>query len=235
MLRFFERHRLVKKGLACTKTRRRRPENELLQVLETGPLAKAIILLGFILGLGALIFYGTQPQPTEKFLLCLLIFLTALAQLWINHPHTFARNSRMLLMFGTFLVHLTIMKVLLVLGRNGAFADADDRAMSLQLATLWLPYAFAPLVMSVLLGRNHGLYAATFVSLWGSIVFYNQIDPAKFLVISLISGFIAVFVTLQVRRRSRLIRAGVFVGLATWVLALIFGLIGPIIWEPSRG
>ncbi len=230
MLRFFERHRLVKKGLACPKTRRRRSQSEILQMLETGPLAKSIVFLGFILGLAALIFYSAQPQPTEKFLLCLLIFLTALAQLWINHPHTFARNSRLLLMFGAFLVHLTLMKVLLVLGRDGAFA-MDDKAMSLQIATLWLPYAFAPLVMSVLLGRNHGVFAATFVSLWGSIVFYNQVDPAKFLVMSLISGFIAVFVTLQVRRRSRLIRAGVFVGIATWLLALIFGLIGPILWE----
>src|SRR5579862_1803340 len=230
MLRFFERHRLVKKGLACPKTRRRRSQSEILQMLETGPLAKSIVFLGFILGLAALIFYSAQPQPTEKFLLCLLIFLTALDQLWINHPHTFARNSRLLLMFGAFLVHLTLMKVLLVLGRDGAFA-MDDKAMSLQIATLWLPYAFAPLVMSVLLGRNHGVFAATFVSLWGSIVFYNQVDPAKFLVMSLISGFIAVFVTLQVRRRSRLIRAGVFVGIATWLLALIFGLIGPILWE----
>src|SRR5258708_30985249 len=135
MLRFFERYRLVKKGLACTKTRRRRSESEVLQVLETGLFAKAVIFLGFILGLGALVFYGAMPQPTEKFLLCLLIFLTALAQLWINHPQTFAKNSRILLMFGTFLVHLTIMKVILVFGRNGAFADADDRAMSLQIAT----------------------------------------------------------------------------------------------------
>ena len=48
---------------------------------------------------------------------------------------------------------------------------------------------------------------------------------------SLLCGFIAVFITLEVRRRSRLIRAGLFVGLSTWILALIFGLIGPIIWE----
>jgi putative nucleotidyltransferase with HDIG domain len=34
-----------------------------------------------------------------------------------------------------------------------------------------------------------------------------------------------------VRRRSRLLRAGMFVGIATWVLALTFGLIGPIVWE----
>jgi cyclic-di-AMP phosphodiesterase PgpH len=65
--------------------------------------------------------------------------------------------------------------------------------------------------------------------LWGSII-YRAID-AKFLVMSLITGFIAVFVTIQVRRRARLVRAGFFVGLATWVLAVIFGWIGPIIWE----
>ncbi|MGC1481301.1 MAG: HDIG domain-containing metalloprotein, partial [Chthoniobacterales bacterium] len=36
---------------------------------------------------------------------------------------------------------------------------------------------------------------------------------------------------LQVRRRSRLIRAGIYVGAATWVLAATFGLVGPIVWE----
>ena len=65
----------------------------------------------------------------------------------------------------------------------------------------------APLVLSVLLGRNHGLYAAVFVSLWGSILF-GRVD-APLLVCGLISGFTAVYLTMQVRRRSKLIRAGV--------------------------
>ena len=47
---------------------------------------------------------------------------------------------------------------------------------------------------------------------------------------SLISGFTAVSLTLQVRRRSKLIRAGLCVGLAIWLLSLTFGLIGPINW-----
>ncbi|HEY5037119.1 MAG TPA: HDIG domain-containing metalloprotein, partial [Chthoniobacterales bacterium] len=94
--------------------------------------------------------------------------------------------------------------------------------------TTWLiaPYAFAPLVLCVLLGRNHGLYGAVFVSLWSSIL-VSKID-APLLVNGLISGFTAVYLTLQVRRRSRLIRAGLFVGLAIWLLSLTFGLIGPI-------
>ena len=92
----------------------------------------------------------------------------------------------------------------------------------------WLlaPYAFAPLVLSVLLGRDHGLYAAVFVSLWSSVLF-GRID-ASLLVISLISGFTAVYLTLQVRRRAQLIRAGVGVGVAIWLSSLSFGMIGPI-------
>ena len=128
-------------------------------------------------------------------------------------------------MFGSFLAHLSIIKLVLVFARSGAIDP--------QYGPLLIPYAFAPLICSVLLGKNQGLYAATFVSLWGSIAVFRGID-AVFLVMSLICGFIAVFVTLQVRRRSRLIRAGVFVGLATWVLAITFGLI-IIPWELGLG
>jgi len=221
MLGFFERHRLIKKGLASSKVRRRRSDNEIAQALETGIWPKCAIFVAFIIGLATIIFYGTQAQPAQDFLIGLLIFFTALAQLWINHPNTFAKNSRILLMFGTFLVHLTLLKVILILTRNGQNA---------QIGTLLIPYAFAPLVCSVLLGKNQGLYAATFVSLWGSVIVGNELPRAVFLVMSLICGFIAVFVTLQVRRRSRLIRAGIFVGLATWILAVPFQII-TIPWE----
>lgn len=219
MLGFFDRQRLIKKGLSTSKKRRRRSSRELWQAVETGLGPKLAIFAAFILGLGLLFFYGTLQQPAEKFLIGLLIFITAIAQLWINHPETFAKNSRVLLMFSVFLLHLGIIKGLLLIGRA-------ENNVPLSLAILCIPYAFAPLILSVLLGKNHGIYAAIFVSLWGSIVF-REVDPAVFLVMSLICGFIAVFITLQVRRRSRLLRAGLWVGLATWVLALTFRLIGP--------
>lgn len=235
MLGFFERQRLVKKGLASSKLRRRRTESELVQTLEYGAGAKAAIFAAFLFGLWALIYSDSWTQPTMHGLIGTLIFLTAIAQLWINHPNTWARNSRVLLMFGVFLLHLAAVKLILVAAdsqvlRTGVVAPGQLSALEKQqLWRLAVPFALAPLTLSVLLGKNHGIYAATFVSLWGAII-YRGID-AKFLVVSLISGFIAVFVTIQVRRRSRLIRAGLFVGLATWMLALIFGWIGPIIWE----
>jgi len=226
MIKFFEHQRLVKKGLASPKKRRRRSSSEIAQLLETGFLTKFLIFTAFTAGIGLLIFTGQQTQGMEKFLTSLLISLTALAQLWINHPRTFARNSRLLLVFGICFAHLAFIKGILALTWSGTI-DRD-------FGPLLIPFAFAPLVLSVLLGRNLGIFAAIFVSLWGGILVNGLtpvLTPAIFIVMSLISGFVAVFVTLEVRQRSRLIRAGVFVGLATWVLALIFGLIGPIVLE----
>ena len=226
MLQFFERHRLVKKGLASGKTRRRNTNNETLQAMESGHAVKFFIFLVFVAGLGLLIFPGHAQQPMEHFFTGVLMFLTALAQLWINHPQTFARNSRVALVFGVCLAHLAIVKSILA----ATWVSPQLR----DFGPLLIPYAFAPLILAGLLGKNHGIFAATFVSLWGSVV-VREIPPAKFIVISLITGFVAVFVTQQVRQRIQLVRAGVFVGLATWMLAMIFGLIGPIVWEIFSG
>src|SRR5687768_5158332 len=106
MLGFFERQRLVRKGLASSKLRRRRTESELVQTLEHGPVAKAGIFFAFTVGLWALIYSSTSPQPMEKVFIGLLIFLVALAQLWINHPVAWDKNSRLALIFGVLLLHL---------------------------------------------------------------------------------------------------------------------------------
>lgn len=221
MRNFFQRRRLVEKGMACGKTRRTVGENQFTEALECGWFVRGLILAAFVTGLAVLIFTGHQEEPAKKFLLCLLILVTAVAQLWINHPQTLQENSRLTLLFGVLLLQLAAIKILMLQAAAGRI-DAG-------LLPLLMPYAFAPLVLSVLLGKNHGLYAAVFASLWGAFLL-GRIEPV-FLVISLITGFIAVFTTIQVRRRSRLIRAGIYVGIATLVLAAAFGRIGPIVWE----
>ncbi len=218
MLKFLERQKLIKQGLACSKQRRRQNPNEFLNSLECGILAKALVLFAFIAGLTLLIFQGDSPAPAKNFFVALLIFVTALAQLWINHPRAIASNSRLLLILLVCFVQLLLIKIPLMLDANGT--------LQLHYGVFLFPLAFAPLTLSVLMSKNHGLFAAVFGSLWGAVLI-DRIDPV-FVVTSLISGFTAVYVTQSVRRRSRLIRAGVYVGLATWLLALSFGQIGPI-------
>ena len=225
MFDFLRRRRLLRRGLASRKTRRRRTRNELLRSLEAAGYVKVIVLAAFIAGLAFLIFSGQQPEPTKNFVIALLFFATAIVQLWINQPRTFSQNSRVLLVFGTIFVQLAATKLILVLSSEHAF-----KFLTPEMGWLLAPYAFAPLVLSVLLGRNHGLFAAVFVSLWSSVLF-GKID-APLLVISLISGFTAVYLTLQVRRRSRLIRAGVGVGVAIWLSSLSFGMIAINLFPP---
>src|ERR1700720_414420 len=226
MFDFLRRRRLLRRGLASKKTRRRRTRNELLRSLESAPYVKVFIHAAFIAGLAVLIFSGQQPEPTKNFVIALLFFATAIVQLWINRPGTFSQNSRVFLVFGTIFLQLAATKVILVLSTEHTF-----KFLTPEMGWLLAPYAFAPLVLSVLLGRNHGLYAAFFVSFWSSVLFV-KID-APLLVISLISGFTAVYLTLQVRRRSKLIRAGLGVGVGIWLASLCFGLITINFFPPT--
>jgi putative nucleotidyltransferase with HDIG domain len=212
-----DRKRLIKKGFACTKLRRKPTQKEWQRRLESDPWVKVGIFAAFLAVLALLIFYSQQADPAKTYLIGLLIFVTAVAQLWINHHETFLKNSRLCLVFGVILLHLCVAKFMMV------FSSQANGGLPIEIGILLIPFALAPLVLSVLLGKNHGIFGAIFVSLWSAILF-RGIDPFL-LVMSLISGFISVFVTIQVRRRSRLIRAGVYVGLATWVLAVSFGII----------
>src|ERR1700736_183105 len=221
MFDFLKRNQLVRRGFASKKVRRRRTRNELLQSLEYSLYVKAFIFLAFAGVLALLVFSGQQPEPTKNFIIALLILATAITPLWINQPKTFAQNSRILLVFGLIFMQLAVTKLLLVLCNSGNY-----RILTPQMAGLITPYAFAAMVLSVLLGRHHGLFGAVFASFWSSVLF-GPID-APILVTSLISGFTAVSLTLQVRRRGKLIRAGLGVGIAIWALSLTFGLIGPI-------
>ncbi|MGI8438417.1 MAG: HD family phosphohydrolase [Chthoniobacterales bacterium] len=221
MFDFFKRSRLVKRGLASGKTRRRRETNEFVDTLESAVYARIAIFACFLGGLALLVFNGEQSQPTKNFVIAMLFFAAAIVQLWINQPATFRRSSRLVLVFGVIFIQLVATKLILLLCHSETVSWLRPET-----ATLLAPYAFAPLVLSVLLGRNHGLYAAVFASLWSRILF-GEFD-APLLVCALISGFTAVYLTLQVRRRSRLVKAGFWVGVALWLLALTFGFIGPI-------
>jgi putative nucleotidyltransferase with HDIG domain len=217
---FFKRSELIRRGLASGKTRRRRTRNELSRTIEYSLTMKLVLFAGFIAGLALLIFSGNQPEPTKNFVIALLFFLIALMMLWINQPRTFSQSSRILLVFGIMLVQLTLTKAIYALCSNGVLG------LKPEMAELLTPYALSSLVLSVLLGRNHGLYAAVFVSLWSSVLF-GRVD-APILVTGMISGFTAVYLTLQVRRRGKLVRAGLGVGIVIWILSLTFGFIGPI-------
>ena len=217
-----KRLQLQKRGLSCGRTRRTTGDSEVLELLRYNGWIK---LLAFVTAWGALVLlasYRSTPGAVfeGEFIkvvgVITAVFGVAVVQFFANHPNSFRRNSR---------------------GRVDIWADAaaggggevvdrsrDGEWLVGEFAFLLMPYGFGAMALSVLLGRAQGILVAVFGTLWSCLVVPEaQVFP--FLVTSLVCGFVAVYVTNQVRRRSRLVRAGLFLGVTGLLLTAVLGFI----------
>ncbi|MEO6786041.1 MAG: HDIG domain-containing metalloprotein, partial [Chthoniobacteraceae bacterium] len=229
MLGFFERQRLAKKGIAPQKTRRRLTQSEVAETLEHGVITRAAIVIAAAAGLMWLLAAGTPPLPRETYIVALLIFSTAVGHLCLHRREIWNCNSRLLLLLLIVLGHLGLAKLCLLQADAAIHSGGDGQFSALQRHDMWLlavPFGFGPVLASVLLGRTMAIFVSVFGALLMMPVFASGSDDIVFIVTnvttSLVCGFVAVFLTAEVRKRGDLPRAGLFVGLATWVLAVTF-------------
>jgi putative nucleotidyltransferase with HDIG domain len=235
MLSLWKRERLVKKGLCCAKKRRKQDSNELLESLEYGAWARYALLMVFALGLGLLILNGSGQAAHEslwqamqtgggelfkRYLGALLLMATALVHLWLNHSEVWRKNSSLLLILGSLLVNLILVKTVLYF--------ADSGAIDIRIARLIIPFALAPMIISVLMGRSLGIFSVIYVSLLGAFLLRQPAFVAEYLPLSLLTGFVAVFMTTKVRSRQQMLKAGLGVGVATVVLGWALGMMETI-------
>lgn len=176
-----------------------------------------VVVAAFVLG--SLCFTGDPAEPLKHLFYCLLILALAIIQPVISKEKPLHDNSRLALYLALILLQLGIGTLLQVQTATGHL-DAG-------FLPLIIPYALAPLTLSVLLGAQVGLSSCLIASLWWSVL---QVTPdSTTLLLSLSGGLISVLSTMRVRRRSRLLRAGLYSGLFVWFLALLAGIIGPIV------
>ena len=232
MLGFFERQRLAKKGITPQKTRRRLTQSEVVETLEHGIFTRVSLVLAAAAALVWLLTVGTTKLPMETFAVALLIFSTAVGHLCLNRREIWNCNSRLLLLFLIMLCHLGLAK-LCVLQADSAIRHSGEllpgQLSALQRHDMWLlaiPFGLGPVLASVLLGRTMAVFVSVFGTLLTLPVFASVSDDIVFIVTnvttSLVCGFVAIFLTAEVRKRGDLPRAGLFVGLMTWVLAVAF-------------
>ena len=223
-LSFFKKQRLAARGLSCGKTRRAADEITLLAGLEESLVIRGAVLLVAAGILTLLCFASSPAEPFKNLLYALLILAIVAIHPMIARGGALSDNSRLLLFLSLILLQLGAGSLLL----NQAVAgNLGERFIP-----LLVPYALAPLTLSVLLGAQTGFWAALTSALWWTIL-RGGADPTP-LLLSLIGGMAAVLSTLRVRRRSRLLRAGLYSGISVCLLALATGLITPIFWETPK-
>ncbi len=216
----FKRLQLQRKGLSCGRTRRTSDDSPLRENLRVNPWLKAIIFAGFVFLLGAVITVPATAgsvfdgRPLVACGALTVTFAIALLHFFANHPVSFRRNSRALLIFGIILVQVFLTKTIL----NGV----QGTGLPEHYGFLLVPYALAPMTLSILLGRAQGIFVAVFSSLWGTLVVPAP-DAIPFLLISLVGGCSAIYATNSVRRRARLMRSGIITGLSTAIAIAVFG------------
>lgn len=222
MIKWLERKRLVRKGLACDKTRRDVHPHSCRDFLDCSP-AMRLVLLGAMLVALLAIGFG-RPDETDGgvgrvhfHLLTFLIFLSGVMYVQLDLPEVWKRNSRLLLLLGCVWVNLMLTKGLFV------WSGANSFVLHEQLYFL-APSAFAPLLASLLLGYRSGLYAVVTYSLLSSLLLLDF--NYNLLTVSLITGFTAVYFSRNNRKRGDLIKAGVAIGVANLLCAMAYGLVG---------
>jgi cyclic-di-AMP phosphodiesterase PgpH len=229
---WFDRRRLVRKGRACDKTRLKSSDDTLQGRLESSTVARWLIPFAFLALLYLGVAWGHPPQRREHLTLAFIVFMSGLMLLELDCPEIWRSNSKLVLVLGATWFNLALIK--------GIFLDwppLTEAGMS-QMYFL-CPYTFAPFLVTLLLGTRAGLFSVLEVSILSSILIpsfqFPGIVPAidrnfTFLLVSLLSGFTAVYFTRNVRNRAGLIRAGLAVGALNLLCAVALGLVSGQDW-----
>lgn len=220
-----KRIQLQRRGLSCGKVRRKHGDNDFTRMLRFNPWLKASIFIVFIIFVWGLMATGDirgtlfELHRFRSLAAAALLFLLALVHFFVNHPRNFANNSRVLLIFGAILLHIGAIKVITPLLVATGWQGSGWQGLGLILV---LPYALAPMLLTSLIDRNLGLFAAISTSFFGGLLM-PLAAAFPYLFINLFTGFVAVMATSQLRQRRRFLRAGFYCGLAVMAGCLVFG------------
>jgi len=214
-----KRWRLARKGFSLGRKRRVHGESATVRTLEDSQFVKLALYVTFAVGSAVLVLKASPSatfaeDPFKGMLYGFALALTALAMFHVSHQQVCRRNSRVVLVLGGLIGHLLIVRLVMVLADAGSIQETYRY--------LFVPCALAPMLHGVLLGRTVGSFSAVYVSLIGSLLVPAN-DVMNYMIVSLVAGMTAVLCTDQVRKRIKLIRAGIYVGIVMVILALVLG------------
>ena len=214
LLDSIKRRKLTQQGMSSGKKRRTHEEGILSGSVNRSVGVRLLLYLVFILVATVLMLGNPSSYEslygTAAFLqVALCVGLIAVFEIQYKQP---PRNTRVVLMFGALSLHLLLVHLMWTLFKSS------------ECALLTLPYALAPMITSILIHRQGGIFAAFAVTLCGLLIVPKE-AVMHYAVMSLMCGIVVVIITENVRRRSSLLRAGLYASVTILVLAVMYGMI----------
>lgn len=194
-------------------------ENALVQALEDSFWVKAGLYATFAVGSAVLVLKVSDEttfakDPLKGALYGIILAITAIVMFQVSLQSSCRRNSRVLLVLGGVVGHLLMIRLVMSLTDAGTIPEV--------FRYFAVPFALAPMLHGVLLGRPVASFSAVYVTLIGCLL-VPQADVLEYMILSLVAGLTSVLLAYQVRKRIRLLQSGIYVGLVTLALGLILG------------
>ncbi len=216
----FKRWRLAQKGLSSGKKRRvYDAEERISSVLGNARWIHWLLSAVFVICFTLLV-VNQEPSSTlagqeaKSACAAIALSLTALVMIRINHRELLRKNGVLLLLLGGVLLQVVLVRLISYW--------VDLNGMQVQYKLLLIPFALAPMVHSVLLGRRAGTFSAVFVSMAGTLLVPSD-EVIVYLIMSLACGIAVVMLTSRVRKRVQLLRAGIYAGALALLFTILFG------------
>ncbi|HSI63406.1 MAG TPA: HDIG domain-containing protein [Candidatus Saccharimonadia bacterium] len=142
------------------------------------------------------------------------VFMTAALHWSLGFPSHLQTNGTALLMLSSLGLHLATVGAVLSYGHH--------RGWNADYAIFLVPHALAPMVLCMLAGRRLGFFGAFYAAILGAPLVPSP-SVLQFIATALAIGFFGVFITRKVRRRSRLLTSGVYLGVFATGMMVFFG------------
>jgi len=218
----FKRWKLTQKGLSSGKKRRTQSAAGVMKMLGRSTVVKALLYAVFAVaicllarGAGEECLYHSYGSA-QWFMVSLLVGSAGMILFYLGE-RLLEKNSSVVLLLSGIFTQLLLVR-LIGMGVDSAGIDKTFKF-------LLIPFAFAPMIHSVLLGQRAGVFSLIFVSLFGTLLVPLAEAPI-YLATSMTTGALTVGMTGVVRKRGRLLRAGLYVGILVMILAYSFEAIG---------
>ncbi len=220
MFHFFSQKRLKSRGFSSGQKRRKPNETAMSEMMRSGWQVRGLLFFLFATLVSAWVIFSSSANsifadnPLQAVVVITVITATMMVHWHVSLALSFTENSKITLMLSVILTQLLLVK----LSEYVAMTFAPEGGFKF----LVEPYIYAPIVLSLMVGRRHGTFAVVYASLFGGMTVTKD-DAFLFVIFSMICGFVALYLTNRVRRRSRLVGAGVYSGVACVLLAFTLG------------
>ncbi len=214
-----KRWKLARQGLSSGKKRRVHGEHAMVQALEDSNWLKLGLYLTFAAGCALLVLQAPNGTIFGDQLLMGARYGFIFASMGVLMFHlslqgSCRRNSRVLLVLGGLMLHLLLVRLVMNMVDSGVIPEP--------LRFFAVPFALAPMLHGVLLGRAVASFSAVAVTLLGCLLVPKG-DVMVYLIFSLVCGTATVLLAYQVRKRLQLLQAGIYVGAVTLLLGFFLG------------